>query len=440
MRTIEFDLRDDREGMCYAFGGYAGEHAETEVVALLPERMLYPWAVSYRFQIELANGEVLTGVEMEENEGKLSLVLPSSLTKAPRIKLQIVAEEKESGETVHIAKSPKMMLVIEESLEEKAKAPDGSCDPVPGLVIEETVDSASKNPVESRAIFSALAKKINRSDLVTAASGGIKSPSLASDSAPVSEQSVAKLALNFVKKSEYRVADLFDATDSAPLSNAAVTENLAPVAKRSCVGSRLVISDASALPAVWEMVLSVTEPKKLFASEEGEILFSEGVCTITSIRRENGADQWVDVTAIDSPSYYELGLKKDSSSWGDESVWRGLIVDLPTSPVRVGGELLYQNGSLYYDFSPEGKRICIIEGDEQTEYFAEKDGTVKGVYSSDRERILECEEGCEVRLIYPRDTTKAFSDMEERFGSVDAALDAILALQAELIGGKENVE
>ena len=436
MRTIEFDLRDDREGTRYAFGGYAGEHAETEIAVLLPERMLYPWAVSYRFQIELADGEVLTSAETEESEGKLRLVLPSGLTKAPRIKLQIIAEEKESGETVHIAKSPKMILVIEESLEEKAKTLDGACEPVPGLVIEETVDPASKNPVESRA----MEHKISRSDLVTVASGGIMPSYLASDGAPVSEAAVAQLAEDFLRKSEYRVADFLDAADGAPVANSVVTEQMAPVAKKTVSGASLTVSDASPIPAPWEIVLSVTEPKKLFASEDGEILFSEGVCTITSIRRENGADQWVDVTAIDSPSYYGLGLKKDFSSWGDESVWRGLIVDLPTSPVRVGGELLYQNGSLYYDFSPEGKRICIIDGDEQTEYFAEKDGMVRGVFSSDRERILECEEGCEARVVYPRDTTKAFLDLEERFGSVDAALDGILALQAELIGGKENVE
>ncbi len=440
MRTIEFDLRDDREGTRYAFGGYAGEHAETEVSVLLPERMLYPWAVSYRFQIELADGEVLTSAETEESEGKLRLVLPSGLTKAPRIKLQIIAEEKESGETVHIAKSPKMILVIEESLEEKAKTFDGACDPVPGLVIEETVDPASKNPVESRAIFSALAKKINRSDLVTAASGGIMPPYLASDSAPVSEEAVAQLSLDFVKKSEYRVADCFDAADGAPIANAAVTAQLAPVAKKNVSGASLTVSDASPIPAPWEIVLSVTEPKSLFGIAGGQVHFPEGVCVIASIRREERENVWIDVTEIDRQAYYEIKFQEDIDPSLDPSFWLGLVVKAPTSPVTIGTELLFHNFTMYYDISPEGKKLCILEGGEETEYFAEKDGSVKGVFSTDRERVLTCEEGCEARVVYPRDTTKAFLDLEERFGSVDAALDGILALQAELIGGKENVE
>ena len=79
MRTLEFDFSQDPRRPQGQFGGYEGEHNETQLRVILPQRMLEEKDLQYRFLFETPDGEQIFSVPIPLEGNALSVTPVDSL-------------------------------------------------------------------------------------------------------------------------------------------------------------------------------------------------------------------------------------------------------------------------------------------------------------------------------------------------------------------------
>ncbi len=242
MRNISVDLTQDSPTPQYLFVGYEGEHNATRLKVVLPERMRLSGEVQYRFLFETARGEaVFSAALTPEEDGSLSVLLAQALMVPPVLKAYVGCYGTENGETVLVAKTPQMLLGVQKSIPETQEEVNvnGAC--VPGLKIEDRLLKDSENPVESRAIYQELEKKIGKGDVA----GSVHAPTLASASSPVSERAVSYALENKVSWSDV----VFDLDSSLPSALKVPSETATVSALEKKVGWENTVSSVSSTTA-----------------------------------------------------------------------------------------------------------------------------------------------------------------------------------------------
>ncbi len=156
MRVLYFDLSSDSPLPLHSFGGFEGEHNETEVRLTLPERMLTQGAVYYVVLETAKQGETIFSAPLPLEEGSLTLLLPKQAMVAPKLSLYAAAYRKEGEALVRIAKSGKVILDIKNPETGNVVPYSHEGGAVPGLVVENSVSANNDNPVSSRGIYAAL--------------------------------------------------------------------------------------------------------------------------------------------------------------------------------------------------------------------------------------------------------------------------------------------
>lgn len=256
MREIYLDLTEDKESACGGFLGFEGEHLETRLTVKLPPRMLCEEGASYRFLFETAGGEAVTSAALQPVEGALSLLLPASLLRAPRLTVQAACYGDESEERF-IAKSGRILLQVAKSVSEDGAPFQSGVTPVPGLTVDSALSAESQNPVENRAITAALKAKLGAGDLRPAGSG-IRDEEHASDALVPTERAVAAALAILEEETEAAFDNLEerlpiseeepDAESRNPLTNGASCTLFAPAVKGRAVGNPVLLTDVSPLP------------------------------------------------------------------------------------------------------------------------------------------------------------------------------------------------
>ena len=135
MRKIFLDLSQDTQASSLAFAGFEGEHLETELTLRLPARLAEREGGALRLVFETADGETVLSAPLGVKEGEVSLALPASLMKAPRLSVQPVLFGDESMEHV-IANAKKASLRVGQSLRETDAPFENGVTPVPGLTVD----------------------------------------------------------------------------------------------------------------------------------------------------------------------------------------------------------------------------------------------------------------------------------------------------------------
>lgn len=111
MRNVTIDFSKDESRIVSAFGGYDGEHNETELTAVLPERMVDS-DNEYRFIFETADGEEIVSSPVAMTDGKVKAALIQQVMKAPELKVSVAAYKRD-GETLSVvAKTALAVLSI----------------------------------------------------------------------------------------------------------------------------------------------------------------------------------------------------------------------------------------------------------------------------------------------------------------------------------------
>lgn len=219
MRNVTFDLSADSEMSQYRFGGYEGEHNETVLRVILPERMQIEGEGEYRLFFENAKHVEIFSAPLVPEEGALSLTLPQNLMLAPALKIHACVFRYDGADPVLIAKSAEMILSIKNPRCEKSEALTEEVPDAPGLVIEDEILAESKNPVKSSALYRAFAEKIGRDELVRLSGTGIRETRQADDGRAPSEKATAKKLEEYWKKTELSIVNTISENETNPVQS-----------------------------------------------------------------------------------------------------------------------------------------------------------------------------------------------------------------------------
>ena len=176
MRTLKFDLSQDPRRQPCLFGGYEGEHNETELQVILPERMLQEKDLQYRFLFEIPDGEQIFSVPIPLSGNTLSVTLPQRLMRAPRLKAHVASYRYENEALIHVAKTEQMILMIQNPVpEEEISAPTDAAGPLESCV-EEELKPDGIHPVMGKTIYRELTEREERSSQGRNASFSVTAP------------------------------------------------------------------------------------------------------------------------------------------------------------------------------------------------------------------------------------------------------------------------
>jgi len=176
MRTLEFDFsQDPRRPQCQ-FGGYEGEHNETQLRVILPQRMLEEKDLQYRFLFETPDGEQIFSVPIPLEGNTLSVTLPQRLMQAPELKAHVASYRYEKEELIHVAKTEQMLLLIQNPVPQREiAAPSDASGPLKSCV-EEELKPDGIHPVMGKTIYREITKREEKSSQGRNASYSVTSP------------------------------------------------------------------------------------------------------------------------------------------------------------------------------------------------------------------------------------------------------------------------
>jgi UDP-2,3-diacylglucosamine pyrophosphatase LpxH len=114
MRTVTIDFSADETRRIVSFGGYDGEHNETNLCAILPPRLLSEEVTQYRFVFTNSNGEEITKEPLKAIDGAVSYLLPQQVMVYPELKFYVAALTYDGMENlVVLGKTATATLTIE---------------------------------------------------------------------------------------------------------------------------------------------------------------------------------------------------------------------------------------------------------------------------------------------------------------------------------------
>ena len=220
MRIINIDLSSDPKTYPMVFGGYEGEHAETQIVVTLPFRMINDDISSYRFRFETSVGEQIDSTNCSLTSGnKISTYLTQQLTYAPILKFCVVGYKKSNRETTSGGENVAVDILAETCMVPLAIRNDVAGNQTEATIYESDIDNIlSRFPVDTDDI---------KDDAVTSAkiaASAVNSTALASNSVSSGKiQSSAvtesKIASNAVTTSKIKDGNVTE----AKLADGAVT-------------------------------------------------------------------------------------------------------------------------------------------------------------------------------------------------------------------------
>ena len=114
MREVRIDLSDDKCSPV-VFGGYIGEHNETEVIVKLPDRMLTSDITKYQFVFKNSKNEVQSDnpVDLSDiNNGNIGTLLTEDQSIGGCLILSVVAISENNGVLTRRAKTPIVSLKV----------------------------------------------------------------------------------------------------------------------------------------------------------------------------------------------------------------------------------------------------------------------------------------------------------------------------------------
>ena len=115
MRTVHVDMSSDRRSYPPLFGGYEGEHKETHVEVVLPERLQAAAITEYHFIFETGYGECIQSpaiLKAAVKNGVITVDLWNQLMVAKQLKFCVAGYKRNGDEFSLIAKSGSVALTI----------------------------------------------------------------------------------------------------------------------------------------------------------------------------------------------------------------------------------------------------------------------------------------------------------------------------------------